>query len=803
MRDLVRQDEIGESISDVVDRCPVQVSVHVRESVQRLRRLDEEPKVLHRVPVTACLGSSDLTKTDNHGTESVGILVKSLIKHSLTAPFRFGVAITKKTLGTHGPGIVNDLKFRSVGLEDSKLGLEILWESNTLVSHSLVLSGLGILSVGAIQADDSANIFKLGESVDEMATKTTRCSSDEDDVIILSKSLFGDSFRNNRRRDFNIDNRRCFNNAHLFGKHSSQVSDRLALHEQLFVSNIQVKRILEATCNDQRQKRINTTVGEISVIVQIGTRNTTLFRDDLKGTLKLDINGLDKLLVKLRSGASRRVGVSAREVAKVFDGGVFEEEGVEVEVDVKFFLETSGYLYSFSKSKVSKSSSDPQPWFMYTSTSMSVWSLQFMAKPQDWVRESMTAGCFKSFAVEHDFVNGTVVIVETRKGTDHAIGHGAVEASAFTGGNLFTKSLHLLLRFLSLRLQGFLVYSILVADDTGRVFLKITLVLLRQPVSFSMSLDRLLGPITPQDQSLRNSHVRDNNHVISVLGLILLEKVFAQSQTNVCVHRRGAKRDTIDFMSLNKRTQVLASNVRLDNDVCLVRVAIFLNNAMDGGALKFGRVVDDQRRIALSECPVIDILDPVILELPAISWKGNDRVHTWKATLCLECSGEHLPWCSATLEGGNACYLLAESGLDHARNSRMRTNFEHHVAIADCTLPISCCESGKHVNRENLLDLGDLIVGTSKDSLDGGINAGSLVLFASQSLGDLILRPLDHKHSMRTSSALGLKQLCPTTDQEEGISVGKYTGDIESGVFPKTVSDDCTWNNAPRGPELA
>lgn len=144
-------------------------------------------------------------------------------------------------------------------------------------------------------------------------------------------------------------------------------------------------------------------------------------------------------------------------------------------------------------------------------------------------------------------------------------------------------------------------------------------------------------------------------------------------------------------MTLDERTQILASNIGLNDNMSLLRIVTLLNNTMNSSALKLGHIVDDQRRIALSQRPVINVLDPVLLEIPAISWKVNDCVCAREVALVigpidagssiietLEGCGEHVPGCSATLEGANACDLLAEGGLDHAGDSWVRSNFKHH-----------------------------------------------------------------------------------------------------------------------------
>lgn len=116
-------------------------------------------------------------------------------------------------------------------------------------------------------------------------------------------------------------------------------------------------------------------------------------------------------------------------------------------------------------------------------------------------------------------------------------------------------------------------------------------------------------------------------------------------------------------MTLYKRTQVFASNIGFNNNMSLLGIATLFHNTMNSSTLKFRNIVDDQRRIALSQRPVIDVLDPVLLKIPAISWKIDDSVCSGEVALvispvdtstsvvkALECCGEHVPWCSATLE---------------------------------------------------------------------------------------------------------------------------------------------------------
>jgi hypothetical protein len=115
-----------------------------------------------------------------------------------------GLEAGKRTLCTHGPGIVDDmgdilhhagpltilksqLGLRGIGLEDSKFGLEMLREADALVAHGLVLTSGRVFLVLAVETDNSAYLFELGDRIDEMATKTTRGSSDENDALILTK----------------------------------------------------------------------------------------------------------------------------------------------------------------------------------------------------------------------------------------------------------------------------------------------------------------------------------------------------------------------------------------------------------------------------------------------------------------------------------------------------------------------------------------------------------------------------------------------------------------------------------------
>src|SRR6478609_5136202 len=92
--------------------------------------------------------------------------------------------------------------------------------------------------------------------------------------------------------------------------------------------------------------------------------------------------------------------------------------------------------------------------------------------------EADLAGSFEGFAVEDDFVDCAVVVMEACEGTDHAVGHGAVEACAFTGGNLVAEILHLLLGGASFALEAVLMASVLEAEYTGGVLLQMTLALL-------------------------------------------------------------------------------------------------------------------------------------------------------------------------------------------------------------------------------------------------------------------------------------------------------------------------------------
>jgi hypothetical protein len=91
--------------------------------------------------------------------------------------------------------------------------------------------------------------------------------------------------------------------------------------------------------------------------------------------------------------------------------------------------------------------------------------------------EADLAGCFEGFTVEDYFVDGSVVIVEACEGADHAVGHGAIEACAFTSGDLVAKILHLLLGVAGFALEGVLMASIFEADYTGGVLLQTALVL--------------------------------------------------------------------------------------------------------------------------------------------------------------------------------------------------------------------------------------------------------------------------------------------------------------------------------------
>jgi hypothetical protein len=61
--------------------------------------------------------------------------------------------------------------------------------------------------------------------------------------------------------------------------------------------NIQPESILESTCNDQRQKRVNAAISKVRIIIKISPRNTTLLRDDLKSTLKLNLDGIRELFL--------------------------------------------------------------------------------------------------------------------------------------------------------------------------------------------------------------------------------------------------------------------------------------------------------------------------------------------------------------------------------------------------------------------------------------------------------------------------------------------------------------------------
>jgi hypothetical protein len=93
--------------------------------------------------------------------------------------------------------------------------------------------------------------------------------------------------------------------------------------------------------------------------------------------------------------------------------------------------------------------------------------------------EADLAGSFEGFAIEDDFVDGTVVVVEAGEGTDHAVCHWAVEARAFAGGDLVAEGLHLLLYGAGFALEGFLMASVFEADHTSGMLLEIALVLLK------------------------------------------------------------------------------------------------------------------------------------------------------------------------------------------------------------------------------------------------------------------------------------------------------------------------------------
>src|SRR4051794_33784092 len=104
---------------------------------------------------------------------------------------------------------------------------------------------------------------------------------------------------------------------------------------------------------------------------------------------------------------------------------------------------------------------------------------------------------------------------------------------------------------------------------------------------------------------------------------------------------------------------------------------------MNGCALKF-LTGNDQRGITLAEGPVVDILNPVILEIPAVGRKRDNRMTTREVTLVLDpvnarsciikplqrCA-QHIPGLSAALERGKAGDLLAEGSLDHSQNCRV------------------------------------------------------------------------------------------------------------------------------------
>lgn len=88
-----------------------------------------------------------------------------------------------------------------------------------------------------------------------------------------------------------------------------------------------------------------------------------------------------------------------------------------------------------------------------------------------------STGRFESFAVEHDLVDGSVVVMEAGEWPDRAIHHWTVEPGCGLAGDSITQSLHLCFHISSGFLECLLQTVVFETDNAAGVFLKLLLTL--------------------------------------------------------------------------------------------------------------------------------------------------------------------------------------------------------------------------------------------------------------------------------------------------------------------------------------
>src|ERR1700712_452865 len=108
-----------------------------------------------------------------------------------------------------------------------------------------------------------------------------------------------------------------------------------------------------------------------------------------------------------------------------------------------------------------------------------------------------------------------------------------------------------------------------------------------------------------------------------LLRLVAMQKVGAQRQSNVCVYRRSAKWNSINFVTLYERAKIFARNICFHDNMSLVVIPTFFDNRMYGRTFKSRSGIDHNWWVTFAQRPVIDVLDPVGLQIPTVRWERD------------------------------------------------------------------------------------------------------------------------------------------------------------------------------------
>ncbi|QBZ57336.1 hypothetical protein PoMZ_02260 [Pyricularia oryzae] len=307
-----------------------------------------------------------------------------------------------------------------------------------------------------------------------------------------------------------------------------------------------------------------------------------------------------------------------------------------------------------------------------------------------------------------------------------------------------------------------------------------------------------------EDEGLGNLHVSDVDTNVLRLGTEQLVGILTSSDGHVSIQRRRAERSTVDQVTGNDATKVLAGQVGLDLDNGDITLDLLADNLLHGGRLELGLGDGSSSRqglgdAVLAETPVSLVLEPVVLLVESIRGEiqvpdGREEVVVVLVPVNVQTSSVESAETGAqglvsglvAAKSGDSDGRDAESSLDHVGADGVGADLEPDSLLIDGAGRLGRNKPAKEVNSitsmiAQVLGVDGLIVNElAKEGRDdgdlGGVEAdragqllkvikdgvdlgrvegeGHLELSALEASGTKLLGDLSHLRSLTTENSL-------------------------------------------------